>query len=189
MKPGIKTEQTAPVFAELNLTDQKALLYRRMMAELAGFGLSVDESLSAPERPWGAYIRLPESALDGFLSAYWPDIKSTFTAVGDLHLAPKILMVSPGSRLSLQYHHRRQEYWRVLAGPIKIVLGADGATLQEFEYNAGDVIKIPCGYWHRIAGLNGWGVIAELWEHITPENPSDEEDIVRVEDDFSRKTG
>jgi mannose-6-phosphate isomerase len=35
-------------------------------------------------------------------------------------------------------------------------------------------------------GTGGWGIIAEIWRHTDAENPSDEEDIVRVQDDFGR---
>jgi mannose-6-phosphate isomerase len=29
-------------------------------------------------------------------------------------------------------------------------------------------------------------MIAEIWQHTDPENPSDENDIVRLQDDFGR---
>lgn len=168
---------------------QRTFLYERLLAELRGFGLEPDPRLSAPVTPWGAYIHLKEASLPGFINAYWFDDKDVHKPASGQRLEPKILLVAPGSRLSLQYHHRRQEHWRVLAGPVKIIVGEDGASVVETVFNMGDRVIIPCGYWHRIAGLNGWSVIAELWEHMDPENPSDEDDIVRVEDDFSRKTG
>lgn len=39
---------------------------------------------------------------------------------------------------------------------------------------------------HRLVGLETWGVIAEIWMHSDPDAPSDENDIVRLEDDFGR---
>ena len=39
---------------------------------------------------------------------------------------------------------------------------------------------------HRLIGLEGWGIVAEIWQHTDPENPSDEDDIVRLQDDFGR---
>ena len=39
---------------------------------------------------------------------------------------------------------------------------------------------------HRLIGLDGWGIVAEIWRHTDAENPSDEDDIVRVQDDFGR---
>lgn len=173
------------------LMDQKTIkpfLYKRLIAELHGFGLELDESLSAPDKPWGSYLRISEDSVQAFIDAYWSDIKDEIETK-NVRLDPKILLVAPGARLSLQYHHRRRERWRVLAGPIKIVLGPDGSSLEETVFSTGETVEIPCGYWHRIAGLGAWSVVAEIWEHITPENPSDEEDITRVEDDFSRTTG
>jgi hypothetical protein len=31
------------------------------------------------------------------------------------------------------------------------------------------------------------GIVAEIWMHTDENHPSDEEDIVRLEDDFARK--
>ncbi len=172
----------------MDTTTLKAFLYKRLMAEVKGFGLKLDEPLSAPDKPWGSYLRLSEDSLPAFIDAYWPEIIDKLDNT-NLRFDPKILLIAPGARLSLQYHHRRHEHWRVLAGPLKIIRGSDGSSLHEKIYNMGETVEIPCGYWHRIAGLSGWSVVAEIWEHTSPENPSDEEDIIRVEDDFSRKTG
>lgn len=49
-----------------------------------------------------------------------------------------------------------------------------------------DVIQLSQGQRHRLVGLNQWGVLAEIWQHTNPEQPSDEDDIVRVQDDFGR---
>jgi mannose-6-phosphate isomerase-like protein (cupin superfamily) len=173
----------------LNPALGKEEIYQNLLANAAGHGLSVHHELCASDTPWGAYVRLREECVQDFLTAYWSDVRDEISVAIPGRLAPKLLLVAPESRLSLQYHHRRREYWRVLAGPVKIVLGADGSSLKEQVYEKGDLVKIPCTYWHRIAGLTGWSVIAELWEHIDPENPSDEDDIIRVEDDFNRKTG
>lgn len=182
------TTDSGTQIISLGLEDQKRLLYNRLRAEADGFSLKIDEANCSIDRPWGAYLRLQDESLEQFLDAYYFDLKDRFPATDNRHLAPKLLLVAPGSRLSLQYHHRRGEYWRVLTGPVRISLGEDGASLQERVYNTGDAIKIPCGHWHRLAGMSGWAVIAELWDHTDPANPSDEDDIVRVEDDFSRKT-
>ena len=49
-----------------------------------------------------------------------------------------------------------------------------------------DVVRLECGERHRLVGLDGWGVLAEVWQHTDPDHPSDEDDIVRVQDDFGR---
>jgi hypothetical protein len=50
-----------------------------------------------------------------------------------------------------------------------------------------DVIKLKQGERHRLMGLGNWGIVAEIWQHTDVSNPSDEDDIVRLQDDFSRK--
>jgi len=54
------------------------------------------------------------------------------------------------------------------------------------QYQPGNQIKLNQGERHRLIGLNDWGVVAEIWQHTDAQNPSDEDDIVRVQDDFGR---
>ena len=170
----------------MELLDQIRFIYSRMLAEARGFGLEIDNELSDPDRPWGSYLRFKDSSVPAFFEAYWTDIHVKFDFQGH-RIDPKILMVAPGARLSLQYHNRRQELWRVLVGPVKIVLGPDGTSLIERIVNMGELIEIPKGYWHRLGGGSNWGVVAEIWEHIDGSASSDEDDIVRIADDYSRK--
>ena len=53
-------------------------------------------------------------------------------------------------------------------------------------YEPGALIVLKQGERHRLVGLNDWGVIAEIWQHTHESHPSDEDDIVRVQDDFGR---
>ena len=53
-------------------------------------------------------------------------------------------------------------------------------------YSEGDQIILKQGERHRLIGLDDYGVVAEIWQHTEKNNPSDEEDIVRVQDDFGR---
>lgn len=167
------------------MDEQKALLYRRALAEARGFGLEIDERQSSADKPWGAYIRIAEKSLPQFYEAYWQNVDVPQPAAG-LRLDPKILLVAPGARLSLQYHHRRGEHWLVLDGPVKVVMGDDAESLTEVVAAAGEVVRIPQGSWHRLVGLETWGRIAEIWQHTDAAQPSGEEDIVRVQDDYGR---
>ena len=54
------------------------------------------------------------------------------------------------------------------------------------KLETGEVIRLQQGERHRLVGLDGWGMIAEIWQHTDPQKPSDEDDIVRVQDDFGR---
>jgi len=164
---------------------QKQFIYDRTQAEARGFGLEIVQEHSSADKPWGGYLRIAESSLPRFYAAYWQGVDVPQPAGGQ-HLDPKILIVAPGARLSLQYHHRRSEHWRVLDGPVKIVKGDDGATLQEIVSQPGDVVRIPQGQWHRLVGLDTWGRVAEIWEHTDATQPTDENDIVRVQDDYGR---
>ena len=39
---------------------------------------------------------------------------------------------------------------------------------------------------HRLVGLDKIGVVAEIWIHTDSNNLSDENDIVRINDDYNR---
>ena len=53
-------------------------------------------------------------------------------------------------------------------------------------YNEGDQIILKQGERHRLIGLDETSVVAEIWQHTVPNHPSDEDGIIRVQDDFVR---
>ncbi len=89
----------------------------------------------------------------------------------------KILYVSPGEALSLQYHHTRDEYWRVLSGNGKAEIG--DAVI---ELKPDTDCFIPRETKHRLTGGTEKLVLLEL-----AFGTFDEEDIVRLEDRYGRK--
>jgi mannose-6-phosphate isomerase-like protein (cupin superfamily) len=158
------------------------LVFGRIKAEARGFGLEVcDEDFN---RPWGGFLRFTEASLNAFFKAYWSGVD---TGVKAGRRDPKVLLVAPGQRLSLQLHHRRSELWRVLDGPVMIVHGPSTANLKYETFYPGETIHLACGEIHRLVGsLDSWGRVAEIWEHVDPSNPSNEADIVRLQDDYAR---
>jgi len=57
---------------------------------------------------------------------------------------------------------------------------------QTANLSLGDIIKLKQGDRHRLIGLDEWGIVAEIWQHTDAQNPSDENDIIRLQDDFGR---
>ena len=137
-------------------------------------------------RPWGGFFVLDENQAQAFADIYFNGTDTEeLRKTGQL--SPKILMVKPGARLSWQYHERRAEIWRVVEGPVGIVRNATDEEGELVSYEAGETIVLEKGERHRLIGLEGWGVVAEFWQHTDPDHPSDEDDIVRVQDDYARK--
>ncbi len=138
-------------------------------------------------RPWGGFFVLDENQAQQFADIYFEGLD-----VGPLRIAgklsPKILLVKPEARLSWQYHHRRAETWRVVEGPVGIVRSGTDEEGELVRFEAGETIVLEKGERHRLIGLEGWGVVAEFWQHTDPDHPSDEDDIVRVQDDYFRKS-
>jgi len=168
---------------KFNLDSSKHAVFDAIAAELSGHGLQAT-SMDA-KRPWGGFYVIDESQTELFVDTYFSDIKSEI-AIGEQKLSPKILIVEPEKRLSWQYHHRRTELWKLINGKAGVVLSDTDQETEVVGKSIGEVIRIGSQQRHRIVGLSSWGVLAEIWQHSDPANPSDENDIVRVTDDFGR---
>ena len=136
-------------------------------------------------RPWGGFFVISEDDAQNFSNIYFDGLKTDELKVSG-KLSPKILIIAPGKRLSWQYHHRRSEIWRVVSGKIKVITSHDNIERKEEILKEEDEIRLFKGERHRIIGLEEYAVVAEIWIHTDKDNPSDEYDIVRVQDDFDR---
>ena len=136
-------------------------------------------------RPWGGFFTMNEEDTGIFMQVYYPHLRIEKLSISG-KLSPKILVVQPGKKLSWQYHHRRAEIWKVIAGKVKVITSDTDVEKEEKVLVMGDIIELKQGERHRIIGTDEWAVIAEIWRHTDPDYPSDEEDIVRVQDDFGR---
>ena len=137
------------------------------------------------ERPWGGFFVISEDNAQEFSNIYFNGLNTEKIKVSG-KLSPKILIIAPNKRLSWQYHHRRSEIWKVVIGEIKVVTSHDDVERKEKILKEGDEIRLYKGERHRIIGLEDYAVVAEIWIHTDKDNPSDENDIVRVQDDFDR---
>ena len=137
------------------------------------------------ERPWGGFFVLDEGQIDEFTETYFPG-KTLDMRHGPK--SPKILVVAPGEELSWQYHYRRAEIWKIVAGPVGVKTSEsdtqpDAARVIE----EGELVSFDAETRHRLIGLEAvWGVVAEIWQHTNPAHLSDESDIVRLDDRYKR---
>ena len=138
------------------------------------------------DRPWGGFFKIAHDSLSEFLLLYFSDVELPFD-IKKLNVSPKILVVAPGKKLSWQVHERRSELWRVVKGPVGIYTSDTDIQPEKMDVHVeNDLIELKLGTRHRLVGMESWGIIAEIWIHRFPENPSDEDDIKRIADDFGR---
>jgi mannose-6-phosphate isomerase len=136
-------------------------------------------------RPWGGFLVLDEADADKFIAAFFPHLTKAVLSISG-KLSPKILIVAPTKRLSWQYHFRRAEIWKLIAGEAAVVTSDSDEENETIHLQKGDIIELKQGERHRLVGEENWGIIAEIWRHTDASNPSDEDDIVRLQDDFGR---
>lgn len=112
--------------------------------------------VSIGERPWGFYVVL----------------------ANELDVKVKRITVTKGHRLSLQKHQHRDEHWFIHKGTAKVTAGN-----QEHILNAGESIDIVRGTTHRIENI---GQESLVFFEIQTGDYFGEDDIERIEDDYSR---
>lgn len=88
----------------------------------------------------------------------------------------KIIKVQPDQELSLQYHHNREEFWFIISGSGTATIGDKEISVKE-----NDICYAPKETNHRIKANDE--VLTFLEISI---GNFDEEDIVRVSDDYGR---
>ena len=156
--------------------------YNSIEEKIKGLGFKiVSKDL---DRPWGAFFVIKENQAQLFSNHFFRGIPiSEFKVYGKL--SPKILIINSNARLSWQYHNRRAEIWQVWEGEVGVVRSFTDKEGETRFYSAGDQIRLIQGERHRLIGTDDYAVVAEIWQH-TDATPSDEDDIIRIQDDYTR---
>ena len=108
------------------------------------------------EKPWGYELR-------------W--------AITDRYLG-KVLHITRGQALSLQYHNRKDESILLVNGLMDLDLEDDQGVLQVHRVHPGESKRIRPGRRHRMTAVED----CDVFEVSTP----DMDDIVRLEDRYGR---
>jgi mannose-6-phosphate isomerase-like protein (cupin superfamily) len=138
-------------------------------------------------KPWGAYYRLADKHAEQFVAEYFPGHTVEELGKGG-SLSPKFLVFEPGKKLSLQYHNRRAEIWKVIQGTLIAAVSEANEEGEWKTYAPGDELSYGALARHRAGSPESgeWVLVAEVWQHTDLLNPTNESDIVRLADDFGR---
>ena len=112
--------------------------------------------LEKSDRPWGRYEVLQEAS----------------------NYKVKSIHVIAGQRLSYQRHQKRQEHWFIVSGVATVTL--DG---QVFTKLPGETVDVGVGILHRIGNEGSEELV---FVEIQTGTYFGEDDIERIEDDYSR---
>jgi mannose-6-phosphate isomerase len=107
-------------------------------------------------RPWGHYEILSENSMQKVKTIY----------------------VNPGSRLSYQRHKHRAEHWFIVTGTARVTHNGAEKILE-----AGNSIDIAVADLHRIENI---GTEQLIFIEVQTGTYFGEDDIERIEDDYSR---
>lgn len=174
------------MYKSLILTGNKEQIFSQIEKYINSLRLTIiDKDVS---RPWGGFFMMDEKDAEAFGKIFFKGISIPSLRIGG-KLSPKILITQPHKRLSWQYHHRRAEIWKLVSGVAGIATSLTDEQGPVRDLIIGEVIRLKQGERHRLIGTSAWGMIAEIWQHTDPSDPSDENDIIRVQDDFGRKDG
>jgi len=103
-----------------------------------------------------------------------------FAAV-DGKYAGKIIYVTAGNSLSLQYHREKDETISVLSGRALMEFGPAADDLARQEFGPGDTIHLPVGVLHRVTAMTDL-----TFAEASTAGPGWREDVVRLEDRYGR---
>lgn len=165
------------------VTEEKRDVFHNFEQVLIGIGLKVQEK--DENRPWGGFFVIDPECTSLFIDHFFKTAPIS-QVNSEMQLSPKILIIQPNQRLSWQYHHRRSEIWTVTEGEVGVITSETDEQGDLKVLKKGDLIQLGQGERHRLVGLDDWAVVAEIWQHTDPDEPSDEEDIIRLQDDYGR---
>lgn len=134
----------------------RAQQIKTLVAALAADGRREATEPARVHRPWGWYQTM--------------DLGERFRV--------KRIQVRPGKKLSLQKHYHRAEHWVVVRGTAEVTRDGEVQVVRENES-----VYLPLGCVHRLA--NPGKIPVEIIEVQTGAY-LEEDDIVRIDDDFGR---
>ncbi len=129
---------------------------KALVADLEAEGMAEAHTPARVSRPWGWFQTV--------------DLGERFRV--------KRIVVLPGKQISLQFHQHRAEHWVVVSGTAEVT--CEGAVRTLFENQSVDV---PIGAVHRLA--NSGRIPLEIVE-VQTGTYLEEDDIVRIDDDYGR---
>jgi mannose-6-phosphate isomerase len=95
--------------------------------------------------------------------------------------AGKIIHVTAGHAISLQYHRQKEETISVLSGAALVEHGPSAEDLASQHFGPGDTIHLPPGAVHRITAITDL-----TFAEASTAAPGWREDVVRLEDKYGR---
>lgn len=102
-------------------------------------------------------------------------------AAGEHGYVGKLISVTAGHSLSLQYHERKDETLCVIHGEALVEHGAAQDELESRTLLPGDTVHLPAGVLHRVTAVTDL-----LFAEASTAGPGWRTDVVRLSDSYGR---
>jgi mannose-6-phosphate isomerase len=102
-------------------------------------------------------------------------------AVVEGRYAGKVIYVTAGHSISLQYHLHKEETISLLSGAALIEYGPSATALTSQHFGPGDTIHLPPGAVHRVTAITDLTFV-----EASTAQPGWREDVVRLDDRYGR---
>jgi len=181
--PGLRVGEVPFVFQPRHAGESKASLREgmRFATQLLALRTSVrrDRAASSSATPTPAPGTHEGAWVSGVREVHKPWGHETIFALVPGKFCGKVLHVSEGQSLSLQYHEQKEEVIFVETGRILLEVGVHEDSLERVEMSPGDAVHLTPGIRHRVTALTS---DVRLLEASTTEL----HDVVRLEDRYGR---
>lgn len=111
------------------------------------------------EEPWGGQYELDPNDAEKFIGIYFNELG--FDNYDNL--SPKILLLAPHCKQDLQNNNNKTRFIKVIEGPIGVeIVNINCVESNTLIANDGELVKFGAQQQHRLIGLGGWGIVAEI---------------------------
>ena len=125
---------------DLNAKSSPKKIFEMLEKEVQEMGFEIEQK--DLNRPWGGFFVISEKQIGEFKNRFFPELVLTQSQINQ-KLSPKFLIVAPEKRLSWQYHFRREEVWKLVAGTSGLVRSNTDEQTDPLEMKIGELVLFP----------------------------------------------
>jgi len=137
----------------------KKVIFEQIEAELKKENFTIVTQNET--KSWGGFFVIDENQAAIFAAKFFPHLGLDKVKITN-KLNPKIVVIAPEKGLSRQYHFRRTEICKVVAGIVGVKTSSINREDEIQYFTPGNFIQMNKGECRCLIGLDSWGVVVEI---------------------------